>query len=492
MKRASRTTLFAAAVMAAAVNTPALAEDTCNNEPVRYELRHAGENRFEIRAEFAATRGIFDLFWRPAEGTQDGTVDFISNFEVRNTQGEWSTPVYEGQGTWRADNAGASDIDALRYVLTADHDRASWDIGKEEIAYRFDDAFYFTGNVALIADHGWGDCRFEITFDVPNGWTTVAPWASDDGRKFYTGGVRALVRNIFVTGPGLAPRTAGFGGMDVVMLEQESLRADAATFEELLADSIGHYVDIFGSAPVDNYLVVFGEDNFNDGGAFMHSFGQRMRAPLRESEKLMWSRTLAHEALHRWLGITIRPSNAWELQWFTEGGADYLTGKTLYRSSQIDEHDMIYIIEGQVRRFFLGRISSGPVDIATAGQSKQENRQLVYGAGALFHLFLDAHLTASKGAGEYEALLRSLYEDSNEPYSFERLMAALDEASDGQASEIYAFLNAPFNPFAVMDRLAIYGVTTSAFGPDEILVRFSANGCEGSRHAQCMPDFMAR
>lgn len=467
----------------------AMAQGQCPETPIRYDVRHAGENRFEISAEFTHTAGTFDISWREAAGTDDGPVDFVSGFELRGADGQWRTPAYQGQGTWQAASA---DVTALRYILTADHDRAVWDIGKEEIAYRFDDAFYFTGSNAFIGDYGWSECAFEVAFDIPGDWMTVAPWRSDDGSLFSVPDLYHLMRNIFVTGPGLQPHSARFSGMDVVILEQESLRGDADTFEALLTDSVGRYVDLFGSAPVDRYLVVFGEDSASDGGAFAQSFGQRMPAPLRPAEKLMWARLLAHEALHAWLGIAIHPESGSDLQWLTEGSTDYLTGKTLFRAGQISADDMIFIIEGQVRRFFLGRISSGPISLAEAGVEKQRNRQLVYGGGALFSLFLDAHMAETRGAGSYERLLRDLYENSEEAYSFDRMMAALDAASDGEASEIYTFLNGPFNHNAVMARLASHGLATSAFGPDEILVRYTANGCSGFREAACMPDYLAR
>lgn len=153
---------------------------------------------------------------------------------------------------------------------------------------------------------------------------------------------------------------------------------------------------------------------------------------------------------------------------------------------------MLFIIEGQVRRFFLGRIASGEIGLSEAGQEKQQNRQLVYGGGALFHMILDAELTARHGAGAYEALLRDLYENSHTGWSLETLLAFLDERSEGSASEIYSFLNAPFDYQAVLDRMSGYGLSVAAFGPDEILVRYEANGCSGSREAACMPAYFTQ
>ena len=483
---------FAAMTIGLISGSAAYAQPACGNAPVRYDIRHGAGTTFHVEAEFAATSGQFDIGWRTAEGTEDGPVDFIRSVEGRDDAGNWHAADYDGYGTWLLPEADTRAYDAVRYDILAEHDRAVWNIGKEEIAYRFDDAFYFVGSPVLVADYGWSDCTFEVTVDGPSDWTTVAAWAQREDGTYQADGLTELLRNIFVTGPGLEPRTMRIGEMDVTLLAQDELREGGPALETLLDETLGRYVDLFGSAPMDRYLVVFGEGRMNDGGAFANSFGQRVLSPLRMSEQLLWSRLLAHEALHAWIGITIRPENAFDLQWFTEGGADYLTAKTLYRSGQIDEHDLIFTIEGQVRRFLLGRISSGSIGLIEAGVEKQQNRQLVYGGGALFHLFLDAEMTARTGAGSYEAVMRQLYENSNAPYSIERLMQVLDDASGGSASEIYAFLNEPLNPNAVTERLTRIGLPTAAFGPDELLVRFAAGDCEGTREARCVPVYLAR
>ncbi len=477
------------AIMAA---MPSLAADTCGAKPVRYAINHVGGTQFEVNIEFAITGGQFDVGFHPSEAAPQGEADFITAMQARNATGDWQDVNYIGEGSWTLPDAKTAGYTALRYTLSAEHDRASWDIGKEEIAYGFDEAFYFVGSAVLPMDYSWAECDFEVKFDIPANWTIVAPWPKTGDNSFAVHGANNVHRNLFVTGPGLRPHNTVIGGMDVVILEQEAFREAAPVFQSLLSQSIERYVELFGSAPVKQYLVVFGEDDGNDGGAFAQSFGQRLPAPIRAHEKLMWGRALAHEALHSWIGITIRPKVHAELQWFSEGGTDYLTGKTLFRIGQIDANDLLFITEGQVRRYFLGRMASGPVSLADAGVEKQKNRQLVYGGGALFHLFLDAHMTAKNGKGSYEALWRSLYENSSQPYSFTQMMAAMDEASDGAASEIYAFLNAPFNPNTFLQRMTEIGLPTAAFGPDELLVRFSGNGCSGSREARCMPAFLAK
>ncbi|OLF80578.1 hypothetical protein AWH62_15200 [Maricaulis sp. W15] len=468
----------------------------CPADPVLVRMAHVEDNRFAVAVSAPGSQGPIDISWREAEGTRDGQADFLSDVVFERSDGALVAAEYAGYGTWQLPGAGDSDGDALwdgyRYTLTADHDRAVWNIGKEEIAYRFDDGFYFVLQSVLAVSYGWGDCQFDVRMDLPDGWQAVTPWAEAGEHAFAVSGLNSLIRNLIVLGPNLEPQTLALDGLDVVIISEGVFDEARPAFAEVLRRSLAAYTEIFGGVPMERYLVAFGEDDMNDGGAFAESFGQRLPAPFREHERLMWARSLAHESLHAWIGIAISRNPDAELQWFTEGGTDYLTMKTLYRTELVDANDVIFMIEGQIRRFLLGRIQSGPVSLAEAGENKQENRTLVYGGGALFHLLLDARMTELHGGGSYEAALRSLYEADDRRYSQARMLAALDARSDGAASEILAMLNGPFDPFGLLAEVDTTGLATAAFGPDEILVRFAAQGCAGSRDAACMPDFLSR
>jgi predicted metalloprotease with PDZ domain len=474
------------------LTVPVLGQEACPADPVSVDFAHAGGNRFTVTVAAPGSHGDVDILWRPGAGTPDGTADFLSDLRFRDTDGAVVAAQYAGQGTWQHPGGADAAWDGYSYTLTADHDRAEWQVGKEETAYRFDDAFYFVGHPVLALNYAWEDCRFDIGFDLPAGWTSVAAWPQTGPDRYAVDGLNDVVRNIFVVGPGLEPQTIDVDGMAVTLLAQDALADGLDDFRQVLADSLSRYAAVFGGVPMPRYLVVFGEGAMNDGGAFAQSFGQRMPAPFRPHERLMWARTLSHETLHAWLGITIRPDPWAQSQWFTEGGADYLSMKTLYRGGLVDAHDVIFMLEGQIRRFFLGRMASGPVSLAEAGENKQQNRQLVYGGGALFHYLLDARMTAQSGPGAYEAALGRLYSNADRSYSQARLLAELDAASDGAASEILAMLNGSFNPFAVLAEMDATGLSTAAFGPDEILVRFAAGDCEGSREPACMPAFLRR
>ena len=461
-------------------------------EPALITISHVRDHVFAVEVAAADGRGGVDISWRPGEGTADGTADFVGEMVFVLPDGSEQDATYEGQGHWRPAAGEQTAWRSFRYRLTADHDRAIWDIGKEEVAYRFDDGFYFIGDSVLALPLSWADREFRIRFDLPADWTSVAVWPRGSDGLYRAGNLQDLWRNIFVVGPDLEPQTSRVGDLEVILLAEKVFADARPAFAGVLESSLASYSGIFGGVPMDRYLVVFGAGAMNDGGAFSQSFGQRLPAPFRPEETLMWARTLAHETLHAWLGIAIRPEPRPAMQWFTEGGADYLTMKTLYRNEIVTADDVIFMIEGQIRRFFLGRSTSGAIGIGEAGQNKQQNRMLVYGAGALFHYLLDARMTALHGPGAYEAALGGLYGDGGQTISREQLMAHLDAASDGAASAIFADLDGPFDPWGMLEDLNGTGLAVAAFGLDEILVRFAADGCAGSRDAACMPPFLRR
>ncbi|QNL19951.1 hypothetical protein HXX25_11805 [Hyphobacterium sp. CCMP332] len=488
MKFLLTTTLLAALSLSSA----AQAQSSCPADPIGISITPAGTDRFEIGVSAVGASGAIDISWGPAQGTVDGTADFLSDVVFNLADGRSVEATYLGQGSWTVPGDAETRWDGYRYTLTAGHDAARWDVGKEEVAYRFDDAFYFVMHSVLAVNYAWTDCHFDVRFDIPDDWQALTPWNEEAENHFAVASLNDLLRNLIVVGPGLDPEMIRIGGLDVVIVTEEAFSSARQEFRNVLVESLARYGQIFGDMPMDRYLVAFGADEMNDGGAFAQSFGQRLPAPFRAHETLMWARALAHETLHAWIGHAIEADPYSELQWFTEGGTDYLTMKTLYRAGLVDADDVIFMIEGQIRRYFLGRISSGPISLAEAGENKQQNRQLVYGSGALFNFLLDAEMTAQSGPGAYEAALRGLYQADDTHYSEARLLAELDVVSDGAASEIHAWLNGPFNPFDVLARMDEAGLATSAFGPDEIMVRFAANGCSGSREPACMPDFLQR
>ncbi|MBO6796883.1 hypothetical protein [Maricaulis sp.] len=128
-------------------------EGMCGTSPIAYTVRHVEDNRFQIEASFTDHNGVFDVGWRVAEGTQDGQADFISDLHALTACGERVELYYQGYGTWNVPEARRDDVVRIQYELEADHDRAVWNIGKEEIAYRFDDGFYFVGSAVIVADY---------------------------------------------------------------------------------------------------------------------------------------------------------------------------------------------------------------------------------------------------------------------------------------------------------------------------------------------------
>jgi predicted metalloprotease with PDZ domain len=477
--------IIAAAGLAA---SPALADESaCPSAPSRYAVSYEGDGVFTIEAQFPRTSGQFDIYEVSDTKGRGATSDFIRDVAEAVPGGE--RPLsYAGDGAWKRAEGQTETPVTIRYRLVAGHDGYSWPNGKEEVAYRFDDAFYFVGMRALLADLSLQNCPAEVAFDLPD-WDVAAPWPTEDGRAFHPASVDQLLFNGFAVGPDIKTFRSTFGKEGEVTFVYAEAVGDVARLAAADMDRIvNRYAGIFGGAPGDSFMIFMTDDLGNDGGAYRNSFAMRFKTPVRPSDGLVWRFGFAHETLHLWIGRRIRPADD-DIEWFKEGFTDYLAAKALYAEGIISGGDYQRKIETMIRRYVLALAMSGPKPLADASRDKGANRLLVYGGGAMAALLLDAEMSAEKGPGAFEAMLAGLYEKSSEPYTLDRLMEALDAHSGGRASEILAETGSGTDPFALADRLEPHGIALSVFAPEEMYVAFLGEGCR-KRREPCPPAFL--
>jgi len=474
----------------------------CQENRIRYDIRFEPPSTFHVEARFPGNSGRFQFYHRSASDEPLGSAAFISEVRAATVSGVSIDAAYRGHGVWALPDSATESYERFSYSVDATHDRATWPIGKEEVAYRFDDAFYFTGySFFLVDSDSRRNCEFDLVFTIPDDWTVVAPWKENSDNSFHAHSSTNLRWNAFVVGPALQPHRMRVknAGIELVTLFENELEPLAAEVNALLSGALEAYTKIFGGTPVSQYVAYFGTDTITDGGSFEKSFGQRFAMPIKEHESIVWMQTLAHEVAHLWLGNAYEPDDHFNQEWFKEGTTDYLTTKTLYRIGVIDETDLETRLANYVRKYLIGRRFSGSeMTLTEAARNKQENRLLVYGAGSLFTLLLDAEMTAQQGPGSFEALLKRIYEGSAKPYSLERLMATLNDASDGAASGIYDMLNRDFDWIADYSgfgrRLELHGLLIAVWPPDEVYVDLRADGCGKNHRAgeRCVPRFLRR
>ncbi len=464
------------------------AQDSCTDDAAQYTVRYVEEGVFEITARFRQSSGVFEVFDVENANRDGSSSDFITN--VMHVKPGGTEPVaYLGEGTWRLDAHTPSAPATIRYTLEARHETYAWRNGKEEIAYRFDDAYYFVGARIFLLDLDLIGCAPEISFVLPANWEAAAPWPSTSPSSFRPANGELMMSNGFAIGPTLQTLDATFGDSGKVKFVYEKSLAPVARQAAADMDRIvKRYTKIFNGSANGDFMIFMTTDQGNDGGAFRNSFAQRFKAPVRDSDGIIWRTTFAHETLHLWMGHTIRPSDG-DIEWFKEGFTDYITSKTMFAEGVYSTADYSKKIENIIGRYMIGLAFGGPKSLVEASNNKSANRLTVYGGGALMALLLDAEMTTDIGDGAFERMLADVFAGSAEPYPQARLMAALDRNSNGRASAILAEIDAGLDPFALADRLDPHGLELSVFTPEEMYVTFTGTGCK-ARKQPCPPAFL--
>ena len=392
---------------------------------------------------------------------------------------------YIGEGAWKpADESGVSRV---VYEVWADHDDVDWGIGgpgKDEVATRFDNSYFFAGHAIFLIDFDAPACPVTVRFDVPEDWHITSPWKLD-GRTITAANPWNLAQNAFVIGPA-EPVRAELPGLTVDMLASSDAKVISDDVSELLKIVPQTYIEYFGSSPEDKYSVFLFTDTMSDGGAFQNSFAMRIATPISPADRITWSHTLGHEIMHLWIGAgAIHGADPDEIYWFTEGFTDYLTIKLMYQAGLMDEAMLKQRIANILRRYEIAKRRSPGISLADAGTNKGENWELVYGGGSLVALVLDATVSA-ESPDAFRDMMRDLYDGSETAYTLTSLLERMNQATGGQASEIVRWVDSQPQASEIRERLLPLGVDMTTFRFDEAYVEFTP-----CKEESCVPGFLA-
>lgn len=439
--------------------------------PTRYHVRYLGADRFQVEATFADPTARLDLNASSPPGRPDGQAASVRGLQAFDAAGRPVAVEFVGDGTWEMKQAPARRI---RYELVADHDAVAWRAGKEEVASKFGQTFYFVGDAFFLVDYRWPVAPIEVDFDLPEAWHVTSTW-SGTGRRFVAQGADALGSNAFAMGED-ASHMARIGGLELTWLSDARVADAADAMTPLLERLPAAYTAFWGGAPGDRLGIFLLSDTMTDGGAFKNSFAMRLDTPLRESERPIWMHTLAHELMHIWMNQAndgIKRAGGGSHAWFTEGFTDYLTIKLMRQAGLLDRTMAAQRVANLIRRYQLGRRLSPGIGMFAAGDRKHDNWELVYGGGAMVALLLDAELSR-ESPDAFRNMLRRLQHMQGKPMDGAALLAAMDDGSDGRASELFRALDAGMSYEAIRKVLAPAGIRVETYGGDEVYVDFDA------------------
>ena len=447
-----------------------------------YTVSYGGGDEFQIDARFAVPASKLSLFSFPNDQNALGQAAYIEALEAWDASGKVRGLKFLGDGDWEGVNG---TISRVRYKVRAQHDRQNWGPGKDEVATRFDDTFFFAGNAFFLADYDWPDQPIHIRFDLPNGWTVTAPW-SGSGSDFTAPRRRSLTFNVFAIGKDRAT-TETAGPVRLAWLSEKKLAPVKSQLQKLLTGLPAIYARFWGVTPVEELTVFAFTDPETDGGAFADSFALRLAWPMQSIDRVAWPHWLGHELMHLWNGsgrIRVAPDGS--TSWFNEGVTDYLTVKLMRQSGLIDDATLKHRLANFARRYELGRKMSPGLKLAQAGAEKSKNWELIYGGGAMFGLLLDGQLSRSDPKA-FQRALREVYRQADQPYDQQKLMGILDENSGGAAGDILSWLDQGLSWSQIRERLRPIGLEFSGFGSDEAYVDFAP-----CAKPSCVPAFLGQ
>jgi len=441
----------------------------CDAPIATYRVRPDGDDGFLVDARFAGPTERFDLAFFPTLDRPQGQAEYIQDLLAFDEMHEHVDIEYVGEGGWKTpDDAGAS---ALRYRVLATHDETEWvGPGKDEVATRFDETYFFVGHAFFLVDFQWPTCEIEISFDLPSDWIATTPWRSR-GDILIADDPEDLARNAFAMGRN-PPGRVELNKLGLTWIIDSQVATAEPRIVKIMETLPSVFRDYFDAAPVAEYTAFFFADPETDGGAFRRSFALRLAFPLLPLEEVVWSHTLGHEILHLWIGAgRIHGENPSDTYWFTEGFTDYLTMRLMRQAGLIDQDLYEARLANVIRRYRLGQRFSPDVSLVEAGMQKFANWELIYGGGALVAFLLEAELSVDE-PGAFREMMRAVYQDGEKPYSMERLTTVMNANTGGRAEEVLAWVEEGQSMVSIRDCFSKLGIETAGF-TDEVYVRKS-------------------
>ena len=476
---------ISAAGIACLWSASAAAQVSCGDQNTTYKVGRVDADTFSVEADFATPTSRLDVYFFPIKGRSEGQVESIKDLQAYDGNNAPISLKYVGEGGWETDSA--QKAARITYQVRADHDAVDWGDGgpgKDEVATRFDNSYFFVGHAFFVIDYDWPSCPIDVVFDLPDDWVVTSPWPMNE-MTATPSTPSNLARNGFAMGTD-RPKSAKLGELEITWLTSANLKPVEKRITELMEIVPAEYSEFFGGAPGQKFNTYFFSDYMTDGGAFENSFAMRVAYPLSAADELVWSHTLGHETMHLWNGAGgIKGANPERTYWFTEGFTDYLTIKLMRKAGLIDDALLQQRLANILRRFEIAKRRSPNVKLADAGAKKMENWELIYGGGALTALLLDAELSA-KDPTAFRRAMRDLYAHSDEPYELERLMARLNASTGGKAGELVSWIEGAPSAMEIRKRLASSGIDVTNFGFDEVYVVFPDCG-----KPSCAPAFLA-
>ena len=325
----------------------------------------------------------------------------------------------EGAFRWRLDPGDARAVD-LAWTVRLDHRRQPGVANRDEYEHPYladDHGLFIPGAVLLVPDFEPLDAR--VRFALPEGWPEHAPWPTDgddpDGGLVYAPDSAALVDDLVALGH-WDVHTGRTDDLDYVLAFAPGQRP----LQEMVVPNLGPILDaevaLFGGAPMEHYLFVFGRPDqvSGYGGSPKQNAMTLFVSPDLPPDFAAGGVThlIAHEFHHTWMKARCQPHD--ELRFVMEGFTDYYAHVVPWRLGDTSDLGLRDTFAEQLSQAD-GALAAVEGSLAAAGGPRffegGSAYQACYTGGLALALWTDLALRRAGEPEGLDELMRAFYED---------------------------------------------------------------------------------
>jgi predicted metalloprotease with PDZ domain len=179
----------------------------------------------------------------------------------------------------------------------------------------------------------------DVSFDVPKGWLTAAPWDRNSKGLYRASSKLDLTDNfvMFSTRRASVVRAAGFTLQVTAMGHWKPLRPLVV---QTLQAIVSREVALMGYAQREVYNVLLVPTMDTGGQAYRQTFAYAFADP-NGANRGVWANTMAHEIFHYWNYARLQGADYASTQWFQEGFTEYVANLTVVGAGIISPADFL-------------------------------------------------------------------------------------------------------------------------------------------------------
>lgn len=405
-----------------------------------------------VQAHIVLADSLLLMYPEGADHVPDSWATYVRDLTATDDVGRPVTLRASGRAQWVVASPLPRALN-LSYEVLVHHDAGPWPFGSKEAAYARTDCVFLTGKALFIAQYQTADAVVRVV--LPPTWSVATPWADLDQARvpqapaapptvthtFAVPNVYELLEVGMLVGRHLE-RTIRSGDAAVTLAVGRDLESALPLFEAAVRPLVPAAAGVFGGTPKGKFIVIANRDTYDGGTGFTRSFGMVFKDVPTAQNRGNWGHIIAHELLHLWNGIAIRPADGAQEYWFSEGFTDYLANLLEHRTGMITEDTLIARIGQHYDKYLAARAVGPGVSLRSAGDDKAKYYDLVYSGGFLTALALDVELRQrSAGRRGVEDLLRAMYRDfggTGKPYAAADVQRAASEVAGADLGTFFA------------------------------------------------------